>query len=108
MLLAKLVRFILNGLRHEDCKGAPMTKDEAATLIKKKAADHPEGAELDTSKSIVDACKALGLDASMSARKRYAQEFRISPYDGTAEQNQVMLDKLLVKVAENDVDSLRD
>lgn len=109
LLIVKLVRHILNACREPENEGKPMTVDEAETLVAKLAANHPESANLHVHNSVVDVCVALGLDASYGARKRYAQQLRYpGAYDGSADANLWLRNKLLEKVAADDVASLRD
>jgi hypothetical protein len=109
MLLVKLVRLILNAFRHKDCKDQPMTKAEAEALVRELAQKHPDAADLDTTKSVVDVMKALNLDSGFKSRSHIAVELGLAtPYSGTVDQNLWLRDKLLEKVAEGDVDSLRD
>ena len=109
MLLVKLVRVILNALRHPEHKDQPMTKAEAEMLVKEMAARRPEANDLDTDKSVTDVCVALGLDSSFSARGVYARQLGLGElYGGTADQNLWLRDMLLEKVAADDVASLRD
>lgn len=108
MLIVKLIRHILNALRRPECKDQPLTKDEAEALVREMAAKHPESAVLNVDQSVVDVCVALGLDASFPARKRYAIELQFpGAYDGSAKSNFWLRNRLLEKVAENDVNSLR-
>ena len=102
--IVNLVRLVLNAFRKPECIGKPMTMDEANEIIKQRAAKHPEAASLNVEASVVDVCKALGLDGSMEARKRYAEELDFpGSYDGSAHANRWLRDKLVMKAAENDV-----
>ena len=47
-----------------------------------------------TGNSIVDYLKSIGLDSSYEARKRYAQQYGIANYSGTAEQNTALLNAM--------------
>lgn len=105
----KLVRIILNAFRKPEHKDQPMTKDEAEALVKDMAAKHPDGAHLNVATSVVDVCVALGLDASMPARKRYAQELGYpEKYNGSADANLWLRNKLIEKVAADEVEDLKD
>lgn len=107
--IVTLVRLILNAFRKPECKDQPMTTAEAEELVKEMAAKHPEGANLNVEESVVDVCVALGLDASMPARRRYAVELGFpGKYDGSADANRWLRKRLLEKVAADDVGSLRD
>lgn len=107
MLFVKLVRLILNAFRK--IKDQPMTTAEAEDLVKELAAKHPERANLNVETSVVDVCVALGLDASMQARRRYAQELKFpGSYDGSADANRWLRNKLIELVAKDDVGDLTD
>ena len=109
MLIVKLVRLILNAFRKPECKDQPMTKAEAEALVKEMAAKHPEAPELETGTSVVDVLKVLNLDSGFKTRKALAAELGLAEtYEGTGKQNLWLRDRLIEKVAANDVDSLRD
>ncbi len=82
--------------------GATTTKKPAstsgATTTKKPASvsyyKYKTKAGLSTSTSIVDALKAIGVDSSMSNRKKIAQANGISNYTGSYSQNVQLLSKL--------------
>ena len=102
--IVNLVRIVLNAFRKSECAGMPMTLDEANEIIKERASKHPEAANLNVEASVVDVCKALGLDGSYEARKRYAVELEYpGSYDGSAHANRWLRDKLVLKAAENDI-----
>ena len=102
--IIKLVRLVLNAFRKPECIDKPMTMDEANDIVKERASKHPEAASLNVEASVVDVCKALGLDGSYDARKRYAVELEYpGSYDGSAHANRWLRDKLVLKAAENDI-----
>ena len=105
----KLVRIIIDAFRDLVNKGKPMSTEEAEAIIKALADKHPEGANLNVATSVVDVCVALGLDASMPARKRYAQELGYpEKYNGSADANLWLRNELIKKVAADEVEDLKD
>lgn len=70
----------------------PMSKADAEAELDKRVA----GRNLDHRLSIVDLMKSVGMDSSMSARKKLAAEFGIHNYTGTAAQN-IKLHKMLME-----------
>ena len=109
MLLFKLICLAIRALRRPEDKDKPMTMEEAADLVKKRAdAEHP-GEDLDTAVSVVDVMKATDVDSSFANRKKLAAYLGLAVvYEGTGKQNLWLRDRLIEKVAADDVDSLRD
>lgn len=66
--------------------GSSSTKGSTYTYKTKKG--------LNTSTSIVDALKAIGVNSSMASRKKIAKANGITNYTGTASQNITLLNKL--------------
>ena len=108
MLLFKLICLAIKSLRKPEDKDKPWTIEEAAALIKTRAETEHPGEDLDTT-GLVDAMKAIDIDSSFKNRKKLASFLGLAEtYEGTGKQNLWLRDRLIEKVAANDVDSLRD
>ena len=106
MFLFNLIAIAIRALRHHERRPEPLTPDEVNALLAELAAKSDE--QLDWRYSVADLLKLLRLDSSFKARKELAAYFELDGlYEGTAEQNLWLRDKIISKVADHEVDSLR-